>query len=143
MNTALIPAKYKKGQPLQYYSVIRLSELHLIRAEATILLTPSAKANAIEDLNILRRRAGIGELEESLTPEQVIKAVAQERRVELFLEWGHRWFDLKRNGLARETLQVIDYKQPWLGDFQLLYPIPSRELHLNSNLIPNPGYNSM
>ncbi len=34
-------------------------------------------------------------------------------------------------------------KQPWTGDFQLLYPIPPAEIRFNNKLIQNPGYISM
>ncbi len=43
-----VPTKYKNGAPAQYYTVMRMAELHLIRAEATMLLTPAAKCTAIE-----------------------------------------------------------------------------------------------
>jgi hypothetical protein len=138
-----IPAKYKNGAPAQYYTVMRMAELHLIRAEATMLLTPAAKSIAIEDLNILRRRAGVEELNDQLTAEQVIEAIAKERKTELFIEWGHRWFDLKRTGKAEAVLSVIPNKQPWLGNYQLLYPIPQSEILNNSNLIQNPEYNKL
>lgn len=142
VGTALIPAKYKNGPEVQYYNVIRLAELHLIRAEAIMLLTPAAKSNAIKDINILRRRAGVTELDEQLSAEQVITAIAHERQVELFLEWGHRWFDLKRTGKANEVLSAVPYKQPWWGDYQFVYPVPPAQINLNSNLVQNPEYNS-
>lgn len=141
VGTAAVAGKYTREEKLQYYNVIRLAELHLIRAEATMLFNPANKSNAIEDLNVLRRRAGVDELDQQLTSEQVIAAIAQERRVELFLEWGHRWFDLKRTGKAPEVLSNIAYKQPWWGDYQLLYPIPASEIRTNSKLIQNPEYN--
>ena len=142
VGTVLIPAKYKNGPAVQYYNVIRLAELHLIRAEAIMKFTPANKNNAIKDINILRRRAGVIELDEQLTTEQVINAIAHERQVELFLEWGHRWFDLKRTGKANEVLSAVPYKQPWWGDYQFLYPVPPAQINLNSNLIQNPEYNS-
>ncbi|QEC44729.1 RagB/SusD family nutrient uptake outer membrane protein [Pseudobacter ginsenosidimutans] len=141
VGPVFLSAKYTKAEKMQYYNVIRLSELHLIRAEAIMRFMPADKSNAIEDLNILRRRAGLDELDDQLTDEQVIDAIAQERRVELFLEWGHRWFDLKRTGKAGGVLSTIPYKQPWWGDYQLLYPIPASEINENSHLIQNPEYN--
>lgn len=135
-----VPAKYKKGTPRQYYTVMRLAELYLIRAEATVLLSPAAKNTAIEDLNVLRRRADVDELDSQLTAEQVITAIAHERQVELFAEWGHRWFDLKRTGKAHDVLAAISAKQPWWGDYQLLYPIPTGDIKQNSNLLQNPEY---
>ncbi|QEC44636.1 RagB/SusD family nutrient uptake outer membrane protein [Pseudobacter ginsenosidimutans] len=139
---SVYPAKYSRGQPFQYYMVMRLSELHLIRAEATVLLSPAAKQQAIDDLNVLRRRAGVDELDNQLTAAQVSEAIAHERQVELFLEWGHRWFDLKRTGKAESVLSAISYKQPWLGNYQLVYPLPPFDLENNSFLVQNPQYES-
>jgi hypothetical protein len=85
----------------------------------------------------------VEELNDQLTAEQVIEAIAKERKTELFIEWGHRWFDLKRTGKAEAVLSVIPNKQPWLGNYQLLYPIPQSEILNNSNLIQNPEYNKL
>ncbi len=80
-----------------------------------------------------------------ITDEQVIDAIAQERRVELFLEWGHRWFDLKKDsGKAGDVLSAIPYKQPWWGEYQdcCADPIPANEINeTNIHLIQNPLYN--
>jgi len=67
--------------------------------------------------------------------------VAHERQTELFAEWGHRWLDLKRTGQAGAVLSVIPLKQPWLGNYQLLYPIPYTEIQDDPSLVQNPGYN--
>lgn len=140
-----IPNKYKVSvtDPTQkeYYMVMRLAELYLIRAEAKIQLSSANKSAAIDDLNVIRERAQLKKLEYTLTPEDVIAAVEQERRMELFAEWGHRWFDLKRNGKAVEVLSQMPHKQPWVGDFQLLYPISEHEININKNLDQNPEYN--
>lgn len=142
VSSGTLPAKHKYNVQNSYYTAIRLAEMYLIRAEATVLLTPSAKNNAVEDLNVLRRRAGVTELDDQLlSAEQVKEAIAHERQTELFLEWGHRWFDLKRTGKASAVLSAITNKQPWYGDYQLLYPIPDSEIKVNSNLHQNPEYN--
>lgn len=141
-----IPFKYKdngqSGVQSEYYTVMRLAELYLIRAEAKVLLSPANKDEAIDDLNILRQRALIGLLPKSLTATQVVAAIEQERRIELFAEWGHRWFDLKRTNRAHDVLSAISYKQPWYGDYQFLYPIPVTEIESNNNLEQNPAYNN-
>jgi hypothetical protein len=123
----------------EYYVVIRLAEMYLIRAEATLLLNAANKNNAIDDLNALRGRAGLTNLPYSLTDVQVINAIAQERRVELFAEWGHRWLDLKRTDKANTVLSQISYKQPWKS-YQLLYPVPRNEIIWDNNLSQNTGY---
>jgi hypothetical protein len=142
------PAKYKTGgesavfgAPVEeYYVVLRLAEMYLIRAEAEANGAPGGTAAAIADLNIIRHRAGLNDLSASLTSTQVTEAVAQERQIELFAEWGHRWLDLKRTGRAHDVLSAIPLKQPWAGDHQLLYPIPASEILNDHFLIQNKDY---
>jgi hypothetical protein len=59
----------------------------------------------------------------------------------LFCEWGHRWFVLGRMGLAHDVLSAIPAKQPWAGDYQLVYPIPVAEITNDHFLTQNEGYN--
>lgn len=129
------------GTATEYYMVLRLAEQYLIRAEAEANGAAGGSGTAIADLNVIRQRAGLTALSTSLTQAQVITAVAHERQVELFGEWGHRWFDLKRTGQAHNVLSQIPLKQPWQGDYQLLYPIPTSEIVADGQLIQNPGYN--
>jgi len=141
------PYKYKIGQAnavlggttTEYYMVFRLAEQYLIRAEAQTLgnLSPG---QAITDLNTIRKRAGLDDLPATLSRDQVIAAIAHEREIEFFSEWGHRFFDLKRTGKAHDVLSVVKIKQPWTGDYQLIYPIPRLEIIANQNLVQNPGY---
>jgi hypothetical protein len=142
------PSKYKTGSnnaelgapQTEYYMVLRLAELYLIRAEARANGASGGIGEAIADLNKLRFRAGLPDLPLSLTPDEVKEAVWHERQVELFAEWGHRWLDLKRSGKANQVLSVLPANQPWDGDWQFLYPIPQSEIEVNRNLTPNPGY---
>jgi hypothetical protein len=67
----------------------------------------------------------------------------KERRVELFTEWGHRWFDLKRLGAS--TIDAVMttaelYKGGTWINYKSLYPIPVSDILLNSALTQNPGY---
>ena len=143
-----LPSKYKHNQLYdspygfrsEYYVVMRLAEMFLIRAEANFLLSPANKNSSIDDLNALRARANITNLPYTLTDMQVTTAIAQERRVEFFAEWGHRWLDLKRTNKANEVLSQLSYKQPWKS-FQLLYPVPLNEITWDNNLSQNIGYN--
>jgi hypothetical protein len=126
------------GAVTEYYMVLRFAEMYLIRGEAFAL---SGQLSAgIEDLNVLRRRAAIAPLPTTLTKDQTLAAIAKERQTELFGEWGHRWFDLKRTGKAEQVLSAIPAKQPWRGNYQLLYPIPKTELQRDHFLTQNPNY---
>lgn len=137
-GTVHFPYKYKirtNTPVLEYSMVMRYAELFLIRAEAR------AQQNnidgAIDDLNEIRSRAGLDDLENTLSKDDVLQAVEKERKLELFSEWGHRWFDLKRTGRALEVLSII---KPDIEANDLLYPIPLSAILTNPNLEQNPGY---
>jgi hypothetical protein len=108
----------------------------LIRAEAEA--QEGKLSDAIADLNIIRNRAGLPDLSLSLDQAQVLTAVMQERRIELFGEWGHRWFDLKRTGHAVTALSQD--KGHAVSSNGLLWPVPYGELISDPNLKQNPGY---
>lgn len=141
-TTWYFPHKYKLkngSTPLQEHSIVlRLAELYLIRAEARAhqgqLTGPDGAAS---DVDIVRVRAGL-ELTTADTEEELLIAIAAERRVELFAEWGHRWCDLKRTGKATDVLSPL--KPAWDED-DVLFPVPESEILTNGNLKPqNPGY---
>lgn len=130
----------------EYMMVLRLGEQYLIRAEART--RQGNISGAVEDLNVLRTRArgsNVGDLpalSATLSPQQALDAVAKERRVELFTEWGHRWLDLKRTGRVDEVMSVETPLKGgnWNSNWQL-YPIPLQEIQRDPNLRQNPGYN--
>lgn len=132
------PFKYKvgtTGQPLTEYSmVLRLAEVFLIRAEVRAHL--GDVAGGVEDLNRIRQRAGLAAVV-AVTSGELLDAVVDERRVELYSEWGHRWLDLKRTGRADAVLSVV--KAEWSGS-DALYPVPKGERDNNVFLTQNPGY---
>lgn len=112
-----------------------MEEQYLIRAEARAYQVNISGAQ--EDLNIIRNRAGLSDTS-ATTQQDLLSAILQERRLELFTEIGHRWFDLKRTGQAGTVLAPL--KPAW-QERNLLLPIPETELILNPNLQPqNPGY---
>ncbi len=120
---------------LEYPIIFRLAEQYLIRAEARA--RQGNISNAQADLNVIRRRAGLSNTT-AITSSQLIEAIHQERRVELFTEYGHRWFDLKRLKKLEEVMAPI--KPNWQKRNMLL-PIPESEILINPNLLPqNNGY---
>ncbi|GAA3622314.1 RagB/SusD family nutrient uptake outer membrane protein [Flavivirga jejuensis] len=131
--------KYKEqsntGSSVEYSIQLRLAEQYLIRAESRAHLGDISGAQA--DINAVRNRAGLDNTA-AVTLNELLDAILQERRVELFTEQGHRWFDLKRMGKATEVLGAI--KPNW-KDIHMLLPVPDKELTLNPNLLPqNNGY---
>ena len=131
------PFKYTRGsyQPdhREYEIVLRLAEQYLLRAEARA--RQGNIAGALADLNVVRVRAALPPSTAN-SADPVIAAIQAERRVELFTEWGHRWFDLGRTGQANALLQA----KSWWQAFDVLYPIPGYELVGNPNMTQNPGY---
>lgn len=131
--------KYKKNAPTatsaEYSIVLRTAEQHLIRSEARA--RKGDLIGAKEDLNKIRRTAGLPDTP-ALSAEEIINAVIKERRVELFTEYGHRFFDLKRTGQLDAVLGSV--KKGW-NPTDNLWPIPEKELISNPFLSPqNPGY---
>lgn len=132
-------SKYKKitntGSSEEYTVLFRLAEMHLIRAECRTMLHDLEGARS--DIDKIRSRAGLGGTTAS-TEQALLAAVLQERRLELFTEQGHRFFDLKRTGNADQVLSIA--KPNWRPT-DVLFPLPLNELLLNGNLLPqNTGY---
>lgn len=130
--------KYKQnnntGTSLEYSIVFRLAEQYLIRAEARA--RQGELSNAKQDLDMVRSLAGLPNTT-AMTSAEIIAAVQQERRFELFTEHGHRFFDLKRNGALNTVLPIV--KLGW-NSTDIHWPIPETELLANPNLTQNPGY---
>jgi hypothetical protein len=136
------PFKYKLGNdglstPLEDYMICRLAEMYLIRSEAR---AEQSEANSISDLNTVRNRAGLSSLNLTVKSD-LLNAIYHERQIELFCEEGHRWYDLKRIGLANTYMPTIDSLKggAWSSN-DLLWPIPLTELQDNRMLTQNPGY---
>lgn len=132
------PYKYKSlssGSNAEYYTVLRLAEQYLIRAEARAHLNNLAAAKS--DVDVIRKRAGLEETTASLQTE-LLAAIAQENRIEFNNEWGHRWFDLKRTNTADAILGAL--KPATWKPTAILYPIPLNQIRLNNNLKQNDGY---
>lgn len=131
--------KYKRqsatGSTEEYSVVLRLPEMYLIRAEARA--KQGDLIGAKDDLNAIRNLAGLGNTP-AVSQQDLLTAIQKERRVELFTESGHRFFDLKRSGEINNTLTVV---KPGWNSTEALFPLPENELLLNPNLLPqNPGY---
>jgi hypothetical protein len=136
--------KYKVGftklQAAQEYSIVlRVAEQYLIRAEARAM--QNNLKGAAHDLNRIRAGAGLSNAAVS-DLSSLLKAVLKERQVELFCEFGHRWFDLKRTKNIDAVMNVVSplKNAVWNTNFQL-YPIPQNEILNNINLTQNTGYN--
>jgi hypothetical protein len=144
-NIYYFPNKYKSStaSPLvEYTMVLRLAEQFLIRAEARAqqgnLLGSSG---SISDLNAVRARAGLGGYAGSQDKASVLAAILHERQVELFTEWGHRWFDLIRTSNINTVMDsVAPVKKASWQTTDVLYPIGQSQIAVDPNLSQNSGY---
>ncbi|MEP7376009.1 MAG: RagB/SusD family nutrient uptake outer membrane protein [Chitinophagaceae bacterium] len=141
-NTYYYPYKYKSATlnaPItEYLMVLRLGEQYLIRAEAEAQQNKISESQA--DLNVIRTRAGLSDTN-ATNQSSLLSAIIHERQVELFSEWGHRWFDLKRTGNIDAVMSVVTPQKGgiWQTTDQL-YPILFADILRNPNLKQNTGY---
>lgn len=138
-STWFHPFKYKEryttSESVEYPIVFGIAEQYLIRAEARAM--QGDLIGASEDIDIIRLRAGLSPTEAD-SQQGLIDAVLQERRIELFTEYGHRFFDLKRLGLLDTYLLAL---KPGWQSTDARMPIPETQILVNPNLAPqNPGY---
>lgn len=134
-TTYYYPFKYKvrflataQTPPTEYLMVLRLAEQYLIRAEARA--AQNEITGAVADLNAIRGRAKIGDTDAG-SQAALLLAIREERRIELFAEWGHRWFDLKR---THTTNEVLGQLKPNWKPTPLDLPVPQLETQRNPNL---------
>ena len=106
--------------------VLRMAEMHLIRAESNFRLSSSKGMTPLSEINTLRARSNAKPLSELS-----IDVIFNERQLELAFE-GHLIHDHKRLGKNVGSLQSNDPK--------LLLPIPQSEMDSNSEMVQNPGY---
>jgi hypothetical protein len=125
--------------------LMRTSEMYLIRAEARAEQNKFTGANSAEsDINTLRANRISDHLDATFaSKDEAITAVFLERFKELAFE-GHRFWDLKRKGLAVSRLvadapSVAASTLP-ANDFRFALPIPLTELQANKLMTQNGGY---
>src|SRR5258706_2685387 len=81
------PTKYKSLEPMQEFTTpLRLAEMYLIRAEART--QNNEVSAALNDINTIRSRAKLSAITVN-TADSLMSAIEQERKWELFTEWGH------------------------------------------------------
>ena len=138
-----LPYKYKvgrgqiSGQYSEYHTVMRLADVYLLRAEAR--LNNENVPGALEDLNKVRLRSGLQPIDNTTSYLQLKDSLMHERQLELFCEWGNRWFDLKRWNKADDVLSKKSSSVWQIAD--TLYPVPISEIQKNPNITQNAGYN--
>ena len=147
--------------------LLRTADAYLTLAEA--YCNKGANTQAIKLVNVVRSRAGLDDLDASLTGENLLKAIMLERRLEFAGEGAYRLYDLRRTGtyvsvmsgfnelnklstkeqfvcpstkmLYPETTVPFFKQQRAVSDKHVLFPIPFQERISNTNLSQNPGWN--
>jgi hypothetical protein len=138
LNVIRVPKLYKAdGNCLPYY--MRTSEMNLIKAEAYARL--NQKGNAIDAVNVLRLRAGMGILDASTIADNNLQTVVfNEIAKEMSLENGYEWFAaIRLKGTDGRNL-IYTIKPKVTAIKQFVWPIPPKEKELNKLMIQNPGY---
>jgi hypothetical protein len=114
--------------------ILRYSDVLLMHAEAIVngaAVTLISGITADEAVNIVRRRAGLTDI-----AGVTLQDIWDERRAELAMEQD-RFFDLIRTGQA----PIVLAPKGFVTGKHELYPIPSAQRQLNTQLTQNNGYN--
>jgi hypothetical protein len=133
-----------EAQSVRDAFVIRLAEMYLIVAEAAF--KTGNNEEAVTYLNIIRERAAKeGHKEEmDVNAADVTLDFILEERAREFAGEQMRWFDLKRTGKLKESLQKYNpHAITYFRDYHMLRPIPQNQLDAVTNkseFTQNPGY---
>lgn len=126
--------------------VLRVSEMYLIKAEAHAAAASTVldEAKAREALIMIKKNryaTYTGSTMEAsdllLTGAALRTEIMKQRRIEFAFE-GHRFFDLKRQGM--NLVKGPHYTDVPFSDYKILPSLPTREIDGNKNLVNNAGY---
>lgn len=114
-------------------ALYRLTEMYFIRAEAALHL--NNQTQALADINAIRRRAGIPEVN-SISIDDILL----EKRKEFIFE-NKYFFDLIRNhrNIERNRCLSTNCNMSYPND-KFVLPIPEASINLNTNMKQNPSY---
>lgn len=141
MQINYFPNKYKSNViGTENIVLFRIAEQYLIRAEARARQNNLGGAKA--DLDIIRNRAGLNGTS-ATSQTDLLDAILKERRVELFSEGSHRFFDLKRTGKIDEVMKLEVVQKGAGATWNTLkqnFPISVTDILANPKLIQTEGY---
>lgn len=135
--------------------LIRYAEVLLTYAEAKVE-TNDIDQSVYDAINAIRKRAGMPEFTPGKSQSELREIIRQERKVEFPLE-GLRYFDIRRWKIAEKVIPGQTYGITYVNEKgelatvktetrqfnperDYLWPIPLREMNVNSNLVQNPLY---
>jgi hypothetical protein len=128
------------------YPMFRLADAYLIYAESNLRGGGGSAVQALNYVNLLRRRAygtGVGGAGDITAAQLNLQFILDERGRELF------WEGVRRTDLIRYNRLTDNGIWQWKGNviagktteaFRNLYPLPASELLANPNLTQNTGY---
>ncbi|NAS31591.1 RagB/SusD family nutrient uptake outer membrane protein [Flavobacteriaceae bacterium R38] len=116
--------------------VMRLTEMYFIRAEANLQDGTTIGDTPVNDINLIRNRAGVAPL-----AAVTIDDILDERFREFAFE-GHRRMDLLRNQRSLRQPGNPQFDDSGFGQPLTIYPINQRDIDLSPGLAgqQNPGY---
>lgn len=113
----------------------RIEHVYAILAES--LLSQNKLSQATETINAIRIKRGLSPLSTNIVKGELEQEFLQEMYREFFTENGHRFYTLKR---LNQLSQIKEVKPNW-KEYNSLFPIPEKQLLINTNLNPqNNGY---
>ncbi|MEM8907833.1 MAG: RagB/SusD family nutrient uptake outer membrane protein [Bacteroidota bacterium] len=122
----------------------RYADVLMMYAEAVNELDGPTQ-DVYDAVNAIRRRANMPDLSPGLNQQTMRETIRHERHVEFAWE-GTRYFDLIRWGTAKDVIPQATLfgesrdTRVFDDNKHKLWPIPQKEIDLNSKLTQNPGY---
>lgn len=123
---------------------LRYADVLLMMADA--LNQTGATSDAYQYIDKVRSRAGLQDLPDGFTKEQMNDAIAKERQKE-FLGEADRWFDLSFRGFDYLKKTLNDFfptshtSSAEVKDYMNLFPIPDEQINLKPGVLEqNPEY---
>lgn len=134
--TAWLIRIYNKSDKSSSVFLFRLAEQYLIRAEARLKKANPDVNGAINDINVIKARAGVPLLisPTNLSTADLLLEVENENRLEFAFE-GHRYPDIIRTGRADVVFGALN--PVYLDPRYWVVPIPTSELKNDPDLEQN------
>ncbi|MDF2433666.1 MAG: starch-binding outer membrane protein SusD/RagB family [Mucilaginibacter sp.] len=119
------------------FPILRYADVLLMYAEA-VNEAQGPISEAYSSINLVRNRAGTGNLTPGLSQSNFRDSLYAERRRE-FVQEAQRWFDLVRTGQLVQAVSKVATKTN-ISAKNYLFPVPQSEISLNPQLTQNTGY---
>lgn len=132
----------------QNFPLIRLADVMLMYAESKNEAQGTPDQSVYDAVNAVRERAGMPDLPDGLTQEEMRERIRHERMIELCGE-GIRYSDIRRWKIGKDVVDGVwmteftgmKIRQRGFPDHFYHWPIPQAEMDINPNLVQNPGWN--